>query len=482
MFVSIYNFSSRFVGLFLSVSLLAGALFAYIPTTYAQADNQFSSPYGLIVHNKNQDQLISRVKTLEVLLKYFSNANPTRKSVPMAFTDVSEDQIKTYVQKGCDLDLFNCSRNNFYPHRPINQHDFLEWFFKLKYNRKPNFLQDAYPKIKTETLRRLREARRLNLLVGDQITYQSFQQFLYRNQVVESNLNQPFSYTLTLNFEDINLANYHNLKEIDFIQGNLKRIISHLEEKKNTSKEIRYLRDLKKQVQAFDDLKEALAASPYVLQEHPELDPEVIRLVREYGLQEVLYSYSYNYSQNALYRQHNLLTGVKKMHGRIFEPGGVIDFWNILSERGLSEFQYGWVIAGGTEEWQFGGGICGSSSLVFLPSWKAGLEILERSNHSKYFSYLYPIADIGLDATVYRPRPNLKIRNNTFDPIVFNVVDDKENKTVTVQVIGNSPYKEVRIEGPIFISRSHIKWIRHLEDFNGNITSEALESRYSVIY
>jgi len=401
----------------------------------------------------------------------------------MNFKDVDKDsQIGTYIQKGCDLGLFNCSRDYFYPYRPINQHDFLQWFFELKYNKKPDFLKENYPKIKTDTLRRLREARRLNLMTDPIITYRSFQEFLYRNEVVEGNLNQPFSYTLTLNFDDINLSRYHNLKEIDFIQGNLKRIVSNVEQKKNTSKEIRYLRDLKKQIEAFDDLKKELATRPYVLQEHPDLDPEVTRVVREYGLQEVLYSYSYDYSQNAAYRQHNLLTGVKKMHGRVFKPGDVIDFWSILSEKGLWEFQYGWVISGGTEEWQFGGGICGSSSLVFLPSWKAGLEILERSHHSKYFSYLYPMADVGLDATVYRPRPNLKIRNSTSDPIVFNVVDDKENKTVTVQVIGNSPYKEVRIEGPIFISRNHIKWVRYFEDFDGNVKSESLESHYSAIY
>ncbi|MBN2095867.1 VanW family protein [Candidatus Peregrinibacteria bacterium] len=427
--------------------------------------------------------MVSRIKVLEVFLKYFSNIHPTKESIEMVFEDISDDpNVEAYVQKGCDLGLFSCSRGYFYPYRPINQHDFLEWFFKLKYNQKPNFLQETYPKIKTDTLRRLREARRLNLLTDDKITYRLFQQFLYRNEVVEANLNQPFSYTLTLNFDDINLVNYHNPKEIDYIQGNLKRIVSNLEGKKNTSKEIRYLRDLKNQIQAFDDLKETLADNPYVLNERSDLDPQVVQTIRAYGLQQVLYSYSYDYSKNAAYRQHNLLTGVKKMHGRIFGPGDVIDFWQILSEKGLAEFQYGWVIAGSTEEWQFGGGICGSSSLVFLPSWKAGLEILERSNHSKYFSYLYPMADIGLDATVYRPHPNLKIRNNTFDPIVFSVVDDKENKTVTIEVIGNSPYKEVRIEGPIFVSRNHIKWVRYLEDFDGHVINEPLESYYSVIY
>jgi len=90
--------------------------------------------------------------------------------------------------------------------------------------------------------------------------------------------------------------------------------------------------------------------------------------------------------------------------------------------------------------------------------------------------------DIGLDATIYRPPPNLKIRNNTNSPILFHVTDDTENKTITVELIGNSPYREVRIEGPIYETRTKVKWIRHMEDFNGNIKSEELVSRYGAIY
>ncbi len=459
-------------------------LFTFAPNTHAQSSNNFSQTYGLLVHDKNQDRGVSRVKTLEVLLKYFSNVNvKSTEEVLMNFEDVrSTSKAAYYVQGGCKLNLFDCNKSHFYPYHKIDQDDYLEWFFKLKYAKNPNYLEQKYPKIRTETMRRWREARRLGLLTSNKPTYKSFQDLLYRNEVVETHLNQPFAYGLNLDYEDINLENYNNLNEIKIIKENLGRVVTNVTQKKNTSKEIRYLRDLKKQLSAFESLEKTLTANPYVLQQRPDMDPEVSKAIRKHGLQQILYSYTYDYSKNAAYRKHNLTTGVKKVHGRVFDPGEVIDFWKILSEKGLWEFWYGWVITGGTEEWQFGGGICGSSSLVFLPSWKSGLEILERSHHSQYFSYLYPMEDIGLDATVYRPRPNLKIRNNTDYPIVFNVTDDKENQTVTVDVIGNSPYKEIRIEGPIFLGRNYVKWVRHFEDFNGMITSEALESRYSVIH
>ena len=437
-----------------------------------------------MVHNKNQDIVVPRIKALEVLLKYFSDVSPKfTKEVKVGFKDIRPtSRTFNYIEKGCQLNLFDCSVEKFHPHQTISQRDFLEWFFKLKYFKNPNFLKEKYSLIINKHLRLWVEARRLNLFSGSKITYKVLQDFLYRNKVVEANFNQSFREGLVLDSQEINAKNYHNLKEIDLIQNNLKKIISNFEKKtKLTVKEENYLKEQKKNLKAFQKLKESLIESPYVLRQRPDMDPEVTRAIRNYDLQEVLYSHSYDYSRNAAYRKYNLVTGVKKMNGKVFLPGEVIDYWKIISDKRLWDFRYGWVIANGTEEWLFGGGICGSSSLVFLPSWKSGLEILERRNHSKYFTYLYPMEDIGLDATVFRPRPNLKMRNNTDSPIVFNVIDDKEKQVVTVEVIGNSTYKDVRIEGPIFVKWNHVKWIRHFEDFDGKIKSEILESRYDAI-
>ena len=407
----------------------------------------------------------------------------SKKKVKIAFTDIKPtSKAFYYAQKGCELNLFDCSAEKFNPYQTISQRDFLEWFFKLKYMKNPSYLKNKYPFIRSNHLRVWLEARRLNLLSDNRITYKAIQDFLYRHKVVEANFNQAFREGLVVNSEEIDAKNFHSLKEIDLIIDNLDEIVENFEGKKKLNvKEENYLNKQKKNLKTFQQLKGSLLESPYILQQRPGLDPEVTRAVRDHGLQEILFSHSYDYSKNAAYRKYNLTTGVKKMHGKVFEPGEVIDYWKIISDRNLWDFKYGWVIANGTEEWLFGGGICGSSSLVFLPSWKAGLEILERRNHSKYFTSLYPMQDIGLDATVYRPRPNLKMRNNTDSTIVFNVIDDKENQIITVEIIGNQSYKNIRIEGPIFINRNYIKWIRHFEDFDGKITSEILESRYYAV-
>jgi len=475
------NIFKRLTGALIKLLFTFIVIVLFTSISYAKTGNDFSRPYSLIVHNNNQDGFVPRIKTLDVLLKYFSGLEAVTKEIPeISFKDVPQFNS---IKKACQIKLFDCSVEKFYPDQAISQKDFLNWFIKLKYFKNAGYLDKKYPFLKEDYSRDWLETRRLNLLSDNEITYRVFQEFLYRNRVSELNLDQPFSEGLTIGYEEINAQNYHNLKGISYTKNNLNQIISNLKNKvKLTAKESDYLKLIQKNLSAFNGLEESLADEPYVLRDNPNLSPEVVKAVRNYNLQEVLYSYSYNYSKNAGYRKHNLTTGVQKMDGKIFMPGGDIDYWKILSDKRLSDFTYGWIIASGGEEWAFGGGICGSSSMVFLSSWKSGLEILERKSHSKYYSNLYPIEFIGLDATVFRPKPNLRIRNNTGSPIVFNVKDDKKNEVITIEIIGNNPYKNIRIEGPIFIKKNYVKWIRHYEDFDGKITSDMLESRYSAIY
>ncbi|MCK5347491.1 MAG: VanW family protein, partial [Candidatus Heimdallarchaeota archaeon] len=315
------------------------------------------------------------------------------------------------------MNLFDCDEEYFNPDEILSQKDFLNWFFKLKYYKKPTLLKKQYPLLSNDHLRSWLEARRLNLLSNNIITYKVFQDFLYRNTVVEANLGQSFREGMMIDYKEVTAGNYHNLSEISLIQKNLQEIVDRLSSKKKlTSEEAVYKTKTKRNLKAFGKLKTSLEERPFVLRQRPDLNPEVSRAVREYSLQDVLYRYSYDYSHNEAYRKHNLTTGVLKMDGKVFMPGDVLDYWKIISDKNLWDFRYGWVIAEGESKWMFGGGICGSSSMVFLPAWKAGLEIIERNNHSQYFSDLYPMEDIGLDATIYRPRPNLRIKNNTDSP------------------------------------------------------------------
>lgn len=449
--------------------------------SFASFSSGFAQKYNLVVHNKNKDTIISRAKTLEVLLKYYSDKKVKNKNVKFEFSDVKKNSsIYFYVNQACQLNLFNCNDDKFFPNENIKQKTFLDWFFKLKYYENPKYLINKYPNVKNDYIRNFMESRFLNLFDKTDMTYSNLEVFLYRNYISEKNLNEPYTKYMAIDLDKINADNFHNIHEINFYITRLYNNINILKNTKNFNK--KYFKLLEDNYEAFKSLRKSLRENPYILRQNNNFDDKSKELIKKYYLQDILISYSYNYSKNAAYRRYNLTTGVKKMHNKVFLPGEVMNYWKILSNHYLREFLYGWVIKGSEEEWKFGGGICGSSSMVFLPSWKVGLEILERKNHSKYFSYLYPMENIGLDSTVYRPNPNLKIRNNFNDPILYIVNDDKKKRIITISIIGNKPYKDIKIEGPIYRSRHHIQWKRTFEYFNKDDVVEFLDSRYNEIH
>ena len=482
-----YNLSFRFIGASLaSLLIIMSLVFGTQPDSesYAKSSNDLLKSYGLIVHNTNATQPVPRLKVLQVLFQYFPDVQPKLfANTEVNFANVNSELTEyNDIKKACDLKLIDCSSGLFLGNLGIYQKDLLIWFYKLKYNKNPNYLAEKYPKLEDEHMRAWLEARSLNLLSGTAITYQTFSDLLYRNKVSENNLNQAYKKGLVADSTEINADNYHNLKGIQEVKNNFINIIQTLSDKDNlNSAEKAYYEKMTKNIEAVYTLEQSLAETPYILRQNPNINTKVTEAVKQYGLQEVLYSYSYDYSKNATYRKHNVTTAVNKMNGKVYMPGDIISYWDVVSDNDLSEFKYGWVILGNKESWRFGGGLCGASSTIFIPSWKAGLEVVERKNHSKYYTNLYPTKDIGLDATVYRPSPNLKLRNNTGSPIVYRVNDDKEKQTITVSIIGNKSYKNMKIEGPIYVSKKHIKWIRQTQDFDGNISSNSLESRYDSI-
>ena len=74
------------------------------------------------------------------------------------------------------------------------------------------------------------------------------------------------------------------------------------------------------------------------------------------------------------------------------------------------------------------------------------------------------------------------MKNTTGSPILYYVEDDTENKEVTMYVIGNSPYRNITIEGPVKTAWSTYKWIRRMERFDGTVVEDELVTKYGLVY
>lgn len=445
----------------------------------------FSAPYGLLVHNANAKNEVSRLKALEVLLNFFGVSEVSNEpKLEIEFTDLNPDSnAYSFVYKACQLKVVNCSDDQFNPKEKVSQQDFLLWFFRLHHISGENANFVGLNNIPETYFQAWLQARQLNISFNGDLNLGKFQDFLYKYQISKAHQFYPYQFGMVLDLNEINRNRLNDLRQIEQLKKGLIQVLNDVSIETNESVADRlFITRINNTLEKYSHLEEDLMRNPYLLSKRKDFPAEVQNAVREYGLREVLYEYSYEYGHNAPYRQHNLITGVKKLHGKIFRPGEVIDYWNLISDNNLTDFKYGWVIAGGEERWAFGGGICGSSTMLYTPMWKSGFEILERRNHTKFYSNLYPVEDIGLDATVYRPRPNLRIRNNFDDPIVFNVIDDTEAEKITLEIIGNPKYQNIEIEGPIYKTKTHIQWIRRMTDYNGEVTTEYVDSRYNKIY
>lgn len=110
-------------------------------------------------------------------------------------------------------------------------------------------------------------------------------------------------------------------------------------------------------------------------------------------------------------RQINVRITTKYASDVILAPGEIYDFDKQIGPRTEARgYKLAPGIVGpGKLEDVFGGGICQVATTLFNAAFFAGLEIVERHNHSLYIEH-YPK---GRDATVTAGGPNLRFRNDT---------------------------------------------------------------------
>jgi vancomycin resistance protein YoaR len=124
-------------------------------------------------------------------------------------------------------------------------------------------------------------------------------------------------------------------------------------------------------------------------------------------------------------RQTNVRITTEYASNVILAPGEVYDFNKQVGprtpERGY-KLAPG-IVGPGKLEDVFGGGICQVSTTLFNAAFEAGLEILERRNHSIFINH-YPL---GRDATVSTGTPNLRFRNDTAKYILIRGASDGIN-------------------------------------------------------
>lgn len=121
---------------------------------------------------------------------------------------------------------------------------------------------------------------------------------------------------------------------------------------------------------------------------------------------------------------HNLTEAARCINRVTVLPGEVFSFWRAVGNPNDSRrFTYGRSIHNGVQTKDFGGGLCQASGIMHHAALLAGLEVVERFNHSvDLYTDETRFAPLGTDATVFYGFKDLRIRNNTGSPIKFELM------------------------------------------------------------
>jgi vancomycin resistance protein YoaR len=127
----------------------------------------------------------------------------------------------------------------------------------------------------------------------------------------------------------------------------------------------------------------------------------------------------FGYVGDQVGRAQNVRHAAEQMDGVVLMPGEVVSFNANVGARSLENgFAVAPEIFKGELRPGVGGGTCQVAGTLHAAAYLGGLDIVERSSHSRPSGYIR----MGLDATVVYPTVDLKLKNPYEFPIVLHAV------------------------------------------------------------
>ncbi len=172
--------------------------------------------------------------------------------------------------------------------------------------------------------------------------------------------------------------------------------------------------------------------------------------VNNLGINKLIGSGESLYRGSISSRIHNINLAASRFNGIILEPGQVLSFNEILGDvSALTGYKQAYVIRDGKTVLGDGGGVCQVSTTLFRAALNAGLPITERRAHSYRVTYYEQGSSPGLDATVYAPTTDLKIKNDTPNHILIQTINDTKNAHLVFEIYGTSDGRVATITKPV---------------------------------
>ncbi len=169
--------------------------------------------------------------------------------------------------------------------------------------------------------------------------------------------------------------------------------------------------------------------------------------VNSFGIKELIGRGYSEFKGSIPGRIHNVKLASAKLNGILIKPGEIFSFNDAVGDISASTgFQQAYIIKEGRTVLGDGGGVCQVSSTLFRAALAAGLPIVARTAHA-YRVHYYEEGGFkpGLDATVFAPSVDLKIRNDTPAYILIQTKTDTNNLTLTFELYGTNDGRKAKI-------------------------------------
>lgn len=157
------------------------------------------------------------------------------------------------------------------------------------------------------------------------------------------------------------------------------------------------------------------------------------RLQRQ-GVERKIGGFSTSFSRSSEGRAYNVTSTAQVLNDWELAPDEIFDYSRIIqTAREHYGFREAPVIVNGKVVPGIGGGICQVSSTLYNAALLAGLEIVERRNHSTPINYV----PMGRDATFAEGYLNFRFRNTTGHHVVIRT--EVVERVLTVKLFGTMP-------------------------------------------
>lgn len=171
-------------------------------------------------------------------------------------------------------------------------------------------------------------------------------------------------------------------------------------------------------------LEEPVTVTAEVTEQQPAITTQDLSTI-----QDVLGTYTTDFSSSGAARSTNLSVGAAKINGHVLMPGEVLSGYECLQPfttgngyKTASAYENGQVVD------SIGGGVCQLATTLYNTSLEAELEIVQRQNHSMIVTYVKPSRDAAIAGTF----KDIKIKNNYSTPIYVEGYTQDRKLTFTI--------------------------------------------------